>query len=113
MPTTYKVLGQAIPANGNFSTLASLPLGATDMIVSSISVCNIANTNTYRIAVIPFGETISSKHYIVYNSVINANDSCILTVGITLRYGDEIRVRGPDLGISSIIAFSAFGAIIT
>jgi glucose-6-phosphate dehydrogenase assembly protein OpcA len=108
MATAYKVLGQVTAATSN-TTLYTVP-SATETIVSTISVCNLASTSaTFRIAVRPDGASIENKHYIVYNATVPASDSTMLTLGIAMNASDVITV------FSSIgeVSFNAFGSEIS
>ena len=109
MPTTYKVLGQVAPSATTNTTLDTVP-SATQCVVSTIAVCNRAATAaTYRIAVRPAGTTLANEHYIAYDSTVGANDSTMLTIGITLAATDVITVYASTANLS----FSAFGSEIS
>jgi glucose-6-phosphate dehydrogenase assembly protein OpcA len=109
MPTTYKVLGQSAPSATTATTLYTVP-SATQAVVSTIAVSNRAATAaTYRIAVRPAGATLANEHYIAYDSTVGANDSTMLTIGITLAATDVITVYASTANLS----FSAFGSEIS
>jgi len=109
MPTAYKVLGQVAPSATTATTLETVP-SATQVIVSTISVCNRAATAaTFRIAVRPAGATLANEHYIAYDASIAANDSTFITVGITLATTDVITVYASSANLS----FGAFGSEIS
>jgi hypothetical protein len=109
MPTIYKVLGQSAPAATTLTTLYTVP-SATDTVVSTIAICNQAGTSaTYRIAVRPAGASIANQHYIVYGATVAANDSVLLTLGITLDATDVLTV----FASSATLSFSAFGSEIS
>jgi hypothetical protein len=87
---TYKVLGQEAPAATTNTNVYTVP-SATETVVSSIIVANRGNTDgTFRLAVRPDGDTIADEHYIAYDTPILANDSIIMTVGITMNAADII-----------------------
>jgi hypothetical protein len=109
MPTTYKVLGQVAPSATTNTTLETVP-SATQAVVSTIAVCNRGGTSaTYRIAVRPAGATIANQHYIAYDTAITANNSTMITIGITLAATDVITVYASNADLS----FSAFGSEIS
>ena len=109
MPLTYKVLGQNNPSASGLTTLYTVP-SSTQAVCSSISVCNILNTaTTYRIAIRPTGEAIANKHYLTYDASLPANDSTILTMGVSLGASDVVSVYAASSGVS----FSLFGTEIT
>ena len=106
MATTIKVLGQVNPAATTATTLYTVP-SAVATIVSTISVCNQANTAaTFRIAVRPAGATLDPKHYIVYGATVPASDSTMITVGLTLATTDVVTVYAS----SATLSFNAYGS---
>ena len=107
MPTTYKVLGQSNPSATTEAILYPVP-SSTQSIVSSIAVCNQAATSaTFRIAIRPSADsTTAAKHYLVYGTTIAANDTIVLTMGITLSAGDKVLVYASTGNIS----FAAYGS---
>jgi hypothetical protein len=109
MPLTYKVLGQDNPSASGLTTLYTVP-SATQAVVSSFSVCNLLNTaTTYRLAVRPTGEAIANKHYLAYDASLPANDTTILTIGVSLGTTDIVSVYAASSGVS----FSLFGTEVT
>ena len=108
MPQTHKVLGQTAPAATTDTTLYTAP-AATQTIVSTLAVCNRGVSTTYRIAVRPAGATLANQHYIVFDAVVEANNTTFLTLGISLAATDIITVQGGTANLS----FSAFGVEIT
>ena len=109
MPTIYKVLGQVAPSATTLTTLYTVP-SATDSVVSTIAICNQAGTSaTYRIAVRPAGAAVANQHYIVYGATVAANDSVLLTLGLTLDTTDVLSV----FASSATMSFSAFGSEIS
>lgn len=105
MPTTYKVLGQVNPTATTNTTLYTVP-GGNSTVVSTITVCNqIGTVANFRIAVRPGGETLSSKHYINYDTQVPANDQLALTIGITLAATDVVTVYANTANVS----FNLFG----
>lgn len=106
MATTYKVLGQVNPSATTATTAYTVP-SATQAVVSTISVCNQAGTSgTYRIAVRPAGESLAAKHYIAYDATVTANNSTMLTIGVTLGATDVVTVYASSANIS----FNVFGS---
>jgi hypothetical protein len=109
MATTYKVLGQSNPSATTATTLYTVP-SATSTVVSTINICNQANSNdSYRIAIRPAGEALAAKHYIAYNGAIPAYDSISLTIGITLATTDVVTVYAGTANLS----FNLFGSEIS
>jgi len=109
MPQTHKVLGQTSPAATTLASLYTVP-SATQAIVSTVTVCNIASTaTTYRIAVRPAGASIATSQYLVYDAALPANDTVTLTLGVTLAATDVVSVFAG----SADVAFHAYGVEIT
>ena len=108
MATAYKVLGQRHPAATSDEALYTVP-SATSAVCSTISICNLGVSTTYRIAVRPAGATIEDKHYVVYEAAINQYDTVLLTLGVTLAATDVVTVRAGTADVS----FNLFGSEIT
>lgn len=109
MPINYKVLGQANPAASGLTTLYTVPSGS-QAVCSTLSVCNLSSTTTFRVAVRPSGESIVNKHYIVYDNYVNNNDTIMLTLGISLGSSDVVSVYAAS---NSGLAFNLYGTEIT
>jgi hypothetical protein len=106
MAKSYKVLGQSNPSATSATTLYTVP-SATQTVVSSITICNLAATDaTYRIAIRPDAETLENKHYISYDSTIPANDTIGLTLGVTADAADVVTVYASTASVS----FNIFGS---
>jgi hypothetical protein len=103
---TLKVLGQVVPSATTATTLYTVP-ASTSTVVSTIVVANRNSSGgTFRIAIRPAAATLATSHYIAYDSVVPANDSIIITLGITLATTDVVTVYASDANQT----FSAFGA---
>ena len=105
----YKVLGQSNPAATTVTSLYAVP-ASSSTVVSTIVVTNqAASAGTYRIIVQPAADvsgTILAKQYIAYDSAITANNSTMITIGITLAASDVIKVYASSASMS----FTAFGS---
>lgn len=108
MAIAYKVLGQSNPAATTLTTLYTVP-SATSAVISTISVCNLGVSTTFRVAIRPAGASIANQHYVVYDNYVNANDTVFLTIGATLATTDVISVYAGTANVS----FNAFGSEIT
>ena len=103
--STYKVLGQSAPSATTATTAYTVP-SSTQAVISTITICNRDSASaTYRIAIRPNGATLANEHYIAYGSVVPANDSIFLTVGITVDAADVITVYSSSANLS----FNIFG----
>ncbi len=109
MATTYKVLGQVAPSATTATTLYTVGSGKS-AVVSTIVVANRGGTSaTYRIAIRVAGSALSDEEYIAYDTAITANNSTMITIGITLAATDVITVYSSNTNLS----FSAFGSEIS
>lgn len=105
MATTYKVLGQSLPASTS-ADLYTVP-AATEAVISTINVVNNGTTDSsISIAIRPNGATISDVHYIIRDIVLNPKVTFTYTSGLTLDATDVITVSSTN----SDCAFSAFGS---
>ena len=116
MATTYKVLGQASATTNVRTALYTVP--ALKSAVSSTLVVNdvggLGGTFAISIAVNNAGD--AHKQY-VYGSPtggigMDANDTFIATIGITLAAGDVVYVRNISAG-STELSFQLFGSEIS
>lgn len=106
MATTYKVLGQVAPSATTATTAYTVP-SSTQTVVSTIAVCNRGATSaTYRIAIRPDGAALANEHYIAYDTAITANNSTMITIGITVNAADVVTVYASNANLS----FSLFGS---
>ncbi len=104
MPNSYKVLGQSNPAATTLTTLYTVP-ASNSAICSTLTVCNQGASTTFRVAVRPAGAAIASQHYVVYDNVLNGNDSVFLTLGITMAATDVLSVYA---GTANVV-FNLYG----
>jgi glucose-6-phosphate dehydrogenase assembly protein OpcA len=109
MPAAYKVLGQSNPSATTLTTLYTVP-ASTSSIVSTITVCNTTSSAaTYRIAIRPAGASIATQHYVTYDAAVAANDTVLLTLGLTLATTDVVSVYSS----ATNVVFQAHGTEIT
>jgi hypothetical protein len=108
MANAYKVLGQLEPSATTLSTLYTVP-SATSAVCSTMTICNLSVSTTVRVAVRPAGEAINDRHYIVYDQIINANDSIFLTLGISLAATDVVSVFAG----TAMVSFGLYGTEIS
>lgn len=108
MPTIYKVLAQSAPSSTSIANVYTVP-SSTNTVISTLMICNRATVNaSYNIAVVPGGAAIANQHYITFNSVVPANDSIALTVGMALAATDNIAVQANTTGVNNL-GFTLFG----
>ncbi len=108
MASAYKVLGQLNPAATTLSTLYTVP-SVTSTVASTLTVCNQGVSTTVRVAVRPAAASIDPKHYIVYDTILNSNDTLFLTIGVTLATTDVVSVYAGTANVS----FNLYGSEIT
>ena len=109
MAYSYKVLGQAIPAFNSNVDLYTVP-ASTSAIISTVNVCNQSTSNiTFRLSIRPAGVTGTSKHFIVFDSPLPAQDTMAVSLGMTLGNTDVITAYS----FQGNVSFAAFGTEIT
>lgn len=108
MATSYKVLGQSIPAATTNTTLYTVP-SATSAVCSTLSICNQSVSTTVRVAIRPAGATLATSQYIVYDTVVSANDTLFFTLGVSLATTDVVTIYAGTANVS----FSLFGTEIS
>lgn len=108
MPSTYKPLGQKLPAAGVEVDLYVVP-GATSTIASSVFVCNTGSATTFRVRHAWLAAATDPKQALYHDLPIGPNDTFIFTVGETLVATDALRVSSA----SGNVAFNAYGVEIT
>lgn len=104
MADDLKILGKT----GDASTEVLLYTVPADhhTAVSSIVVCNRGSTDrTFDIACLDGGGSTANEDYDYKDHPILANDTFVITIGITLSTGDTIRVTGSH----SDLTFKAYG----
>jgi len=105
MASSYRVLGQSNPGATTLTSLYTVP-AATSAVCSTLSVCNLSTAASFRVAVRPAGASIANQHYIVYDSVLSANDTVFLTLGISLAATDVVSVYSSTANL----VFNLFGS---
>lgn len=107
MATTYKVLGQAAPADTNNADLYTVP-AATQAVVSTINVANVtASAATFSIYVRVAGAAAGNENAIAKDVTLAANSIYSATQGITLGATDVVTVQS---GTADALTFSMFGS---
>ncbi len=107
MATSYKILGQAEPADTSNADLYTVP-ASTEAIISTLVVSNsTAIDASFRIFVREAGATAATSNAIAYDTIIGANTQVAFTLGLTLSATDIITVRSST---GNALAFSAFGS---
>ena len=113
MATTYKILGQACPSAATATTLYTVP-ASTSAIGSSLTITNQnASNSVFRIAAVKSGGSATPAQganvFLSYDTVVPANDSITLSIGITLATGDFVVVQANTTNVS----FNLFGTEIS
>lgn len=110
--TDYKIAGQVCPAANTVSLLYTVPVGK-QFVASSINITNMnlipGPDETFSIAIVPAGETLSDKCYVEFEEFIKPRKTINLLRGFTLGPLDMVYVKSSN----STMAFSLFGAEIT
>lgn len=109
MADVFKTLAQVNPAATTLTTLYTVP-AVTSTTISSVVVCNQAATDaTFRISVQVAGAVDNAKQYLYYDTIVEANDSFVATIGMTLATTDIVKVYAS----STTLSFTAFGVEVT
>ena len=108
MAETRAVLGQSKPAATTL-TDAYTVAAATQVVVSTIVVCNQGAATAYRISVAVAGAADTPAQYIAYDVAIGANTTHTYTIGVTLGATDVIRVYNT----LATCSFNIFGVKLT
>jgi len=108
MASAFKVLGQSAPSATTLTTLYTVP-DSTQVVCSTIVVCNRGAATSFRVAVRPDGAAISNEHYLYYDVAIGANQTFSATIGITLNDEDVVSVYAT----LATLSFNLFGQEIT
>lgn len=107
MAKVYKIAGQSAPLANTNTDLYTVPASTTfvgsTLIIANRSVDTVATA--FRVAVVPSGQTLSDKHYIEYDKLIDSRESIKLTLGWALSTGDKVIVRASSASLS----FTLFG----
>jgi hypothetical protein len=106
MPIAYKILGQINPTANTQTTLYTAP-ASNQTVVSTVIICNqSAVAGTFKLALIPSGQSLSTSRYISFDTQAPSNDSVMLTLGLTMASGDSIVANVS----SSNFSVSAYGS---
>jgi hypothetical protein len=105
MTTTYKRSGaQGTSSLGTYATLYTVPAN-TSAVISTISICNTASAAaTYRIGFDDTEGTPGASEWLVYDSIVSANDTAFLSIGAALSSEEYIRVSSS----SDTVTFQLF-----
>lgn len=99
----WKILGQVAPLSQTLSPLYS-PGQERQATISSFKICNQSpRETTFRVAIIPSGQTLEAQHYIYYDEPLRRSFSAV--EGWTLAEGDSVQVSSASASCS----FSLFG----
>ena len=110
MATAYKYAQvQGTASTGTYSTLYNTP-SATEAVISSIVITNQASSDvTVRIGLDTTAGTPGASEWLVYGATIAANDTVVLTLGVTMAASKYLRVSSS----ADTVTFSAFLSEIT
>ena len=118
MAEIFKRLGAVNPSANTDTSIYTVPSNAS-AIISSLSVCNTANSavsgvlglsSNFRMAICSGAiNDVTLADYIYYDVIIEPYDTFIATVGFTIAANSQILVRAN----TDTVAFSLFGSEIT
>lgn len=102
----YKMLGQNKPSAGVLTDIETVA-SSRSWLTSSIIVCNTGSAQTsFRLALAPAGQASTNKHFLFYDTQIDAYETKEIGVGLTAAATDVIR----GYSVSGNVSFSIFGA---
>lgn len=109
MALAYKVLGTASTTTGGTALYTNATSGGA--VVSSIVVSNSSSTNrSFAVHVVPTSATaVANQYCLASGTTVPANDSIVMTLGVSLASGNCIKVSGS----TTDVGFIAFGAEIS
>lgn len=106
MATTYKVLGQAAPANTSNADLYTVGAGKS-AIISTLAIANVTGSSAKaRVYCRIAGASAAAGNAVAYDVTIAGNSTTALTLGITLAATDIITVQTDT---ANALTFTAFG----
>ena len=113
---TYKILGQIAPTINTATNVYST--GSNSAVIQSIYICNQdANTTNVDIIVRPVSEALGNQHYILQNQKVDAADTLILNLNITMNSSVVLvannRYRAGETKPASNVSISVFGVEIS
>ena len=77
--------------------------GATSATVSSICICNRGTAATFRVSIAVAGAVTANDQYLFYDTAVEANETYIATIGITLNATDKVRVYASTSNITAML----------
>ena len=97
------VTNSTISYAGAFNTIYTVP-ATKETVASTLSVANMSSVATsYRVAVVPSGETLAKKHMVFFDTPIGGNSTQTITIGMTLQAGDTVRVAADTATVSATL----------
>jgi hypothetical protein len=109
MVETFSIIAQSAPSATSLTDLYTVPI-VTQVVASSIVVCNRGITNTtFRISLSPLGVADANSQYLYYDVPLSKNNTFIATIGITLTATDKVRVYSGNANLT----FTLLGTKIT
>jgi hypothetical protein len=110
MPTVYKnAQVQGTSSTGTYATLYNTSASAT-AVISTLAITNTAASSaTYRIGIMGSAGTPAAANWVAYDTVVPANDTVAITLGLTLSNSQFIRVSSS----ATTVTFSAYISEIT
>lgn len=109
MADSIKVLAQSAPSATTLTDIYTVP-ASTSTIVRCMTVCNRSSTaTTFRVSVAIAGAADTNAQYVVYDRNLDGNESCVISLPITLAATDKVRAY---VGAATV-SINLFGMEIT
>lgn len=100
----FKILGHAALAATTDTTVYTVATGKA-AVLSTVSVCNRGATAvTYRLALVPYGATLDTSHYVAYEATLPAYSTDYHRAGLTLASGDFVVARCSTADLTVVIS---------
>lgn len=94
MAKVYKIAGQSTPEGTVDTIIYTVPSGK-EFVASNMSITN-RSTNlsaSFRIALVPQGESLGNKHYIEYDAFIDCRESKRVPINLGMDEGTKVYIR--------------------
>lgn len=112
MAEAAKALGQKTNVSANTDVdLYTVP-GSTSAVVSTLTIASLEATasRTFQVRIRVAGAATNDKQFLAKNMTIEAGNTIILTLGITLATTDVVTVQDSS---TNLVAYNLFGVEIT
>ena len=94
------ILGQSNPSATTLTSAYTVSLGRY-AVVSTVVICNQGvGKGSFRVSIVKSGDGDLAKQYIFYDQELASKASFVVTIGISLSAGDQIKVYASSANFS-------------